>query len=221
MRLYTAVCAAVLGALGFTACGWQNAPMYGTEPAYGVPTATFRVRGVVTDEENNPVEGIRVAVSDREGWDSDTVYTSADGEFETCDMSVGSVESVRAVLADVDGVNVGQRLTEGQSLSGKIPHMPRTPGSHVLAGLGDGFGGQRFPQVGDEAFQPGGEARAPACFPCQMRELYMAVGIDHRRGQTDVSQIPHLRAGGRRAAFPAFAARRDRPRRRIRNIRRA
>ena len=107
MRLYTAVCAAVLGALGFTACGWQNAPMYGTEPAYGVPTATFRVRGVVTDEENNPVEGIRVAVSDREGWDSDTVYTSADGEFETCDMSVGSVESVRAVLADVDGEKNG------------------------------------------------------------------------------------------------------------------
>ncbi len=106
MRLYTAVCAAVLGALGFTACGWQ-ADMYGTEPAYGVPTATFRVRGVVTDEENNPVEGIRVAVSDREGWDSDTVYTSADGEFETCDMSVGSVESVRAVLTDVDGEKNG------------------------------------------------------------------------------------------------------------------
>lgn len=106
MRLYTAVCAAVLGALGFTACGWQ-ADMYGTEPAYGVPTATFRVRGVVTDEENNPVEGIRVAVSDGEGWDSDTVYTTADGEFETCDMSVGSVESVRAVLADVDGEENG------------------------------------------------------------------------------------------------------------------
>ena len=103
MRLYTAVCAAVLGALGFTACGWQ-ADMYGVlVPDYGVPTATFRVRGVVTDVENNPVEGIRVAVSDGEGWDSDTVYTTADGEFETCDMSVGSVESVRAVLTDVDG----------------------------------------------------------------------------------------------------------------------
>ena len=49
------------------------------------------------------MEGIRVAVSDGEGWDSDTVYTTADGEFETCDMSVGSVESVRAVLTDVDG----------------------------------------------------------------------------------------------------------------------
>ena len=107
MRLYTAVCAAVLGALGFTACGWQNAPMYGTEPAYGVPTATFRVRGVVTDVDDNPVEGIRVAVSDREGWDSDTVYTTADGEFETRDMSVGSVGSVRAVLADVDGEENG------------------------------------------------------------------------------------------------------------------
>ena len=107
MRLYTAVCAAVLGALGFTACGWQ-ADMYGVPvPDYGVPTATFRVRGVVTDEENNPMEGIRVAVSDREGWDSDTVYTSADGEFETRDMSVGSVESVRAVLTDVDGEENG------------------------------------------------------------------------------------------------------------------
>lgn len=65
------------------------------------------MRGVVTDVENNPVEGIRVAVSDGKGWDSDTVYTTADGEFETCDMSVGSVESVRAVLTDVDGEENG------------------------------------------------------------------------------------------------------------------
>lgn len=53
----------LLGLLGFSSCFPK---MYGTpdfRAEYGVPHATYKLNAEATDEEGNPVEGIRVVVA--------------------------------------------------------------------------------------------------------------------------------------------------------------
>lgn len=81
--------AGLLSVLGFSGCGW------GTQvEEYGTPHADFKVTGRVTDEQGQPLSGVRVVTpSMTMKWhDSfseyrqtnplrDTVYTSEDGTF--------------------------------------------------------------------------------------------------------------------------------------------
>lgn len=50
---------------------------------YGTPYADYAVKGSVTDEDNNPVPGIRVVRGCEEEYffDRDTTFTDAEGKF--------------------------------------------------------------------------------------------------------------------------------------------
>ena len=104
MRLYSTVCAAVLGALGFTACDYP-APKYGPIAMYAPPppeASVYKIKGRVTDEAEQPVQGVKVTVHDFDAI-LDTAYTDAEGEFVTDKMTTfNNVGGTEVVLTDVD-----------------------------------------------------------------------------------------------------------------------
>ena len=69
--------AGLLSLLGFSGCG-------GMEVEYGSPTSNFKVLGRVTDEQGQPLSGIRIVSTNLEKpyrSPYDTVYTSPDGSY--------------------------------------------------------------------------------------------------------------------------------------------
>ncbi|MBO8440608.1 MAG: radical SAM-associated putative lipoprotein [bacterium] len=112
MRLYTAVCAAVLGALGFTACDYP-APKYGPIAMYAPPppeASVYKIKGRVTDEAEQPVQGIKVTVHNFDAV-LDTAYTDVEGEFVTDKLTTFDyVGGTEVVLTDVDGEENGGRF---------------------------------------------------------------------------------------------------------------
>ena len=85
--------AGLLSLLGFTGCGKDDNGGGGMRVEYGVPSANFKVLGRVTNEQGQPLGGMRVVASDAttvwgKGPDQrnvhllrDTVYTASDGTF--------------------------------------------------------------------------------------------------------------------------------------------
>ena len=85
--------AGLLSLLGFTGCGKDDNGGGGISVEYGVPSANFKVLGRVTNEQGQPLGGVRVAASNvtavwgkgseqcYSGLLRDTVYTASDGSF--------------------------------------------------------------------------------------------------------------------------------------------
>ena len=119
--LLARLCAAVLVLLGFASCekalnGWDLREEYGT------PSVDFKVKGTVTDEDENPLEGIRVIVrreannqprSNQSYVDDygryhlyggdDTLYTDVKGKYESSVMDAFAVAEQKVYFDDVDG----------------------------------------------------------------------------------------------------------------------
>ena len=100
----------VLAVLGFAGCekAWNG------ECEYGSPSVDYRVIGEVTDEAGKPLSGIRVIVQDKyllskDGdyhtyyHEGDTVYTDAQGAFQSAKIQSGGIYQQRVVFDDVDG----------------------------------------------------------------------------------------------------------------------
>ena len=85
--------AGLLSLLGFTGCGKDNNGGGEISVEYGVPSANFKVLGRVTNEQGQPLGGLRVVASEvtavwgkgpaqcYSGLLRDTVYTASDGSF--------------------------------------------------------------------------------------------------------------------------------------------
>lgn len=106
----------ILGLLGFSSCdplGFLFPKMYGPAAAeYGAPHATYRFKAEATDQEGNPLEGIRVAVVPQgqvDDWQNDTLYTGKDGkaELDMLKYSWPSQDNMKVVFDDVDGADGG------------------------------------------------------------------------------------------------------------------
>ena len=76
----------LMGLLGFTGCGKLG--IFRTE--YGCPNADFKLVGEVKDAKGKGIEGIRVvftpnrdAPQEQQKWESDTLYSDAQGHFGT------------------------------------------------------------------------------------------------------------------------------------------
>lgn len=116
MRLYTAVCAAVLGVLGFTACSGQAVE-------YGTPHLDYRVKGKVVSSEGKPIKGIRVTVKDDDfmsDWPDgkNVVYTDEDGLMESGKNTAMEIYDQMVYFEDVDGVeNGGEYALDSMALS--------------------------------------------------------------------------------------------------------
>lgn len=79
---------------------------------YGCPYGDFQLKGKVTDENDAPVSGIRVAVSasypnpDIEG-PKDTVYTNEKGQYFLLNDIFYKFDSIHLKFEDVDGPESG------------------------------------------------------------------------------------------------------------------
>ena len=102
----------ILSLLGFSGCNSVKNIIY--PPAeYGMPNATYKLAGDVSDTKGKPVKGIRV-IFEPEGvpdsWDNDTLYTDAKGRFQLdrTKYIFGAIDSNITFLAeDVDGEENG------------------------------------------------------------------------------------------------------------------
>lgn len=74
---WCALISALLGMLGYAACGSKGEESYGPD-LYGEPYAKFKVEGAVFNEEGVAVEGVKVYVRDNYG---DTAKTDQNGKF--------------------------------------------------------------------------------------------------------------------------------------------
>ena len=94
----------LLALLGFGSCGI-------VEDEYGSPYTEYQVKGQVTDKEGNPIEGIRVTFE----TSSDTLYTDADGRFESKEIRNVAVYG-KIKFEDIDGPANGSFLPDSANL---------------------------------------------------------------------------------------------------------
>lgn len=103
LKFIRAIFVAILGLLGFAACG--DDPDL-RPSAYGSPTADYKYMGTVTDEDGNPIEGINVVMSgmvNNTPLASLTLKTDKDGKFSTITMSTSRTYVRTIDFVDVDG----------------------------------------------------------------------------------------------------------------------
>ena len=106
LTLWGKIVAAIVSVFGLYGCDTHAVD-------YGCPYAEFSLKGTVTDEENTPIEGIRVAV---EAWSvtgndirkmcNETLYTDAEGKVSFVPPHgyfVYPPDSVSVKIDDVDG----------------------------------------------------------------------------------------------------------------------
>lgn len=144
----------IFAMLGFaTSCtpGSVPEPMYGPPPPeYGVPSATYRFIGKVSDEDSEGIPGIRVAVKmstqtsayvERNGkmvpyvWEhADTLFTDAEGKFAReydlfGDGDLGYIpENVVITAEDVDGEENGGAFTARKDIKVEVKQVDQGDG---------------------------------------------------------------------------------------------
>lgn len=114
-RWYNAIFTALLTLLGY---GCSSSEEYEDMVMYGVPTATYKVMGEVTDESGNPIEGIKTAAKiihqydkdDRiEAYGLDSIKTDSNGQYQLNFNGFPGDQTIKLVVEDVDGeANGGQ-----------------------------------------------------------------------------------------------------------------
>lgn len=108
----------LMGILGFSGCG--KIDIFRTE--YGSPSADFKLVGEVKDAKGKGIEGIRVvftphpdAPEEQQQWQSDTVYSDAQGHFGKERLKHGwpdRAEKAAVKFEDVDGSAHGSFKTK-------------------------------------------------------------------------------------------------------------
>lgn len=104
--------AILLGALGFSACS----DLENDQPdMYGTPTMDFQTKGCVTDTENNPIQGLRVVLTEK--YDSNkeatqTFTTDAEGKFTSEKVYSRIGYSGTLTITDTDGEANGGEFKE-------------------------------------------------------------------------------------------------------------
>ena len=112
-HIYEIIAGAILSLLGFNGCGDIIFPV-----EYGMPYATFAVKGTVKAEDTgNPVEGIKVKfrqhVDGREDENGKPYYeefefsSDKDGKAETSFVEWPDVKDIEITFEDVDGEENG------------------------------------------------------------------------------------------------------------------
>lgn len=102
-RGYNALIAALLSLLGFTTACEQSVDEYGAPmPEYGVPSATFIVKGTVKSSVNTEsIPNIKVKM----GYDS--TQTDVQGRYEVSTRSVAGDQTFQVTFEDIDGAENG------------------------------------------------------------------------------------------------------------------
>ena len=106
-RWYNTILSILLTLLGFEACSSDDDR--DDMPMYGVPMATYHLKGQVTDESGKPIEGIKTAVKyvykgvsgKTETWGIDSVMTDANGQYMVTTFDIH--QDTKLIVEDVDG----------------------------------------------------------------------------------------------------------------------
>ena len=135
--------AGLLSLLGFTGCGKDDNGGGEISVEYGAPSANFKVLGRVTNEQGQPLGGMRVVASEvtavwgkgpeqcYSGLLRDTVYTASDGSFvreyslfpaDSVYIHMKIEDSAEPSVYDSDSVTVG--FAKGD-LKGSTKHWYR------------------------------------------------------------------------------------------------
>lgn len=104
--------AILLGALGFSACS----DLENDQPdMYGTPTMDFQTKGCVTDTENNPIQGLRVVLTEKYNSNKEatqTFTTDAEGKF-TSEKVYSTIDYYGTLtITDTDGEANGGEFKE-------------------------------------------------------------------------------------------------------------
>ena len=116
--------AVALGMLGFASCAEIANIDIDDDPSkehicmYGMPSATYKVLGTVSDESGSPVEGIRVAIESKYSSYSqyDTLYTDSSGKYLFNRGERGLwPDKVVVVFEDIDGEENGGEFESAEA----------------------------------------------------------------------------------------------------------
>lgn len=110
-RWYNAVLTALLSMLGY-GCSLEEPEMYGTPLEYGVPRINYIVKGVVTDEAGNPIQGIQTKFVGDLNY-ADPTKTDANGNYQILATTYPSLNGCKLIVNDIDGeANGGEFLSD-------------------------------------------------------------------------------------------------------------
>ena len=108
----------LLSILGFSAVCVLNGCAYGTPVEYGVPNASFIVKGTVKSETNSAlIPHIRVVM----GYDS--TYTDASGNYQVENNDFPQDQSYLLKFKDIDGSVNGEYQTQETTVEFKDPQF--------------------------------------------------------------------------------------------------
>ena len=93
---------------------------------YGTPHAEFEIKGLVSDEQGAPLQGIAV-IYDEDLIKSDTLYTGPDGRF-LIEGTMFPREEMKLKFKDVDGDQNGG-LYEAKAVKVKMIQIQQSTGS--------------------------------------------------------------------------------------------
>jgi putative lipoprotein (rSAM/lipoprotein system) len=112
-KIYRVIISSLLALLGFS-CGGFDFPWDYPQPAeYGMPSATYKAKGVVVSEaDNSPIKGIKTVLED--GYDHYPIAfscTNDDGSF-SLEVSDYFHQKLCVKLIDIDGEENGGLFAE-------------------------------------------------------------------------------------------------------------
>ena len=114
---WCAMISALLGMLGYAACGSKDEEDDRMVCLYGQPHANFRVEGSVLNEEGSPIAGVKVYVRDHYG---DTTKTDRNGKYVFEDNFFEPFNNIWIMAEDpfgiyaADSVNVATDFKGGE-----------------------------------------------------------------------------------------------------------
>ncbi len=119
-RWYNAVLTALLSMLGYGCSSDEPMDMYGTPvPEYGAPHADYIVKGLVTDEANTPIQGIKTSL--KQIWQTDagpyvfgidSIQTNESGIYQLKSNGIPAGQT-KLIIEDIDGeANGGEFLSD-------------------------------------------------------------------------------------------------------------
>ena len=118
-RWYNAVLTVLLSMLGYGCSSDEPMDMYGTPVEYGAPHADYIVKGLVTDEAESPVQGIKTSLKQVDKTEAGTIIFGMDS-IQTNETGGYQLEytglpqpGIKLIVEDVDGeANGGEFLSD-------------------------------------------------------------------------------------------------------------
>lgn len=120
MKVMNGIAALLLVILGLSSCDTNH-----DAGEVGTPSAVYKVKGTITDQDGKPINGIKVVVSvpDIEDDNSLTSTTDEDGNYSCKQFtSYSSVSSMKLKLTDVDGQTNGGEFNNDSIMPAELKY---------------------------------------------------------------------------------------------------